>query len=505
MAYTINLTDGTVLATVADGTINTDATNIKLVGKNFTGYGEILNENYVHMLENFSSTTAPTTPLNGQIWWNSSIGVLNVYDGSQFKAVSSSTVAASEPSGAVEGDLWWNSLNDQLHVYNGTAWVLIGPSFAAGSGQSGAIVEIIADSGLTDHVVVSTYVADTVVAITSKDAVFTPNTTITGFTNIRPGINLVSDLTITGARYTGTATDSDALEGITAAQFLRSDVADATSETLSVQHDNGIRIGVGDDLQLNVVAGDEVEIFNRTAGAGMQIGTTALGGTSRPAFTIDGTTGDISLQSVKIIDLLDPTSAQDATTKAYVDLVAGVSSGGGALFSDGSVAMTGNFLPSLDGTFDMGSTILKFSTIHASVFSGTATEAAYADLAERFEIDLPVPAGTVVTLGGMAEITKTNEELSEDIFGVISTQPGYLMNAKAGTNESHPPVAMSGRVPVRVVGEVKKGDRLVSAGNGLARAATKDELTSFNVIGRALEDKYTTEESVLEAIVNMNS
>ena len=504
MAYTINLTDGSVLATVADGTIDTDATDLKLIGKNFTGYGEVLNENYIRILENFANVTAPTTPLVGQIWWNSDIGVLNVYDGTQFKAVSSSTVDVSEPTGAVEGDLWWNSADDQLYVYNGISWVLIGPSFATGSGTSGSIVEIITDTGSIDHVVVSSYVADTVIAIVSKDAVFTPQTTITGFGDIRPGVNLVSDLTIAGARFTGTATDTDALEGITSSQFLRSDVQSITTEILKIQHDNGLRVGAGDDLQLDVVGSNQVEIFNRIAGAGMQIGTTDGGGSPRPAFDINGTTGDISLQAAKITNAADPTSAQDLATKNYIDTVVGIA-GGGALFADGSVPMSGNFAPSLDGSFDLGSITNKFSTVYAQTFAGTATEATYADLAERFHADGSYAPGTIVELGGVAEVTRVNEELSDDVFGVISTAPGYLMNSRAGTNETHPPIAMSGRVPVRVVGAVKKGDRLVSAGNGIARAATKDELTSFNVIGRSLDDKNTLEEGVVEAIVNMNS
>jgi hypothetical protein len=126
-------------------------------------------------------------------------------------------------------------------------------------------------------------------------------------------------------------------------------------------------------------------------------------------------------------------------------------------------------------------------------------------LAERFEADSAYPAGTVVELGGAKEITSVVEELSEKVFGVISTAAGFLMNGSAGDDVSHPPIAMSGRVPVRVVGFVAKGDRLVSAGNGLARAATREELTSFNVIGRSLNDKSTEEVGTVEAVVKLNS
>jgi hypothetical protein len=518
MAYTINKFDGSLLTSVADGTIDTAATDIKLVGKNFTGYGEIINENYVHMLENFASTTAPTTPMVGQIWWNTTLGTLTVYDGTQFKAVSSSTVSASEPSGAVEGDLWWDSDDEQLFVYNGTSWVLVGPAASALVGQSGSIVEIITDSGATDHVVVSTYVADTRVAITSSDATFTPD----GVTpadlapefpgNIEPGINLAADAAITGIRYQGTATNADQLDNLDSTQFLRSDEADATTGTLSITNDSGLFVGLGSDLQLNV-AGDGLtsQIYGRVVSSNLIIGATDAASANIAAFTIDPDAETISLANggagagvSRIINMGDPTGAQDAVTLSYLNTQIN-ESGGGPVFRDGTNTITGVITPSGTGTIDFGTTGLRFATIYAGTFDGTSTQANYADLAERFHADTQLEPGTVVMLGGPEEITRVNEELSDDIFGVISTNPAHLMNSKAGDNETHPPVAMAGRVPVRVIGTVKKGDRLVSAGNGLARAATKDELTSFNVIGRALEAKTDTGEGTVEAIVQMNS
>jgi hypothetical protein len=113
--------------------------------------------------------------------------------------------------------------------------------------------------------------------------------------------------------------------------------------------------------------------------------------------------------------------------------------------------------------------------------------------------------GTVVELGGTKEITAVVNDLSESVFGVISTAAGFLMNSAAGTNQTHPPIAVNGRVPVRVIGKCRKGDRLVSAGNGLARAANRSELTAFNAIGRAIKDKNTDGEGLVEAIVKLNS
>ena len=134
--------------------------------------------------------------------------------------------------------------------------------------------------------------------------------------------------------------------------------------------------------------------------------------------------------------------------------------------------------------------------IRANVVHALSTSAQYADVAERFEADAPMTAGAVVEVGGAAEITETTTDLSDRVFGVISDQPAYAMNAGAGNNESHPFVAMTGRTPVRVTGAVSKGDRLVtSTVKGCARAvATGESISPFNVIGRALES--STDEGI---------
>lgn len=149
---------------------------------------------------------------------------------------------------------------------------------------------------------------------------------------------------------------------------------------------------------------------------------------------------------------------------------------------------------------NIGSSAGYFNRIFAQ-----ATTALYADVAERFAADDVMDAGTVVELGGEKEITRSQQELSENVFGVISTRAAYLMNGGAGSDDTHPPVAMTGRVPVKVVGYVKKGDRLVSAGNGIARAAQRNEINAFNVIGRSLVDKTTPDQGTIEAIVTIKN
>jgi hypothetical protein len=452
MAYTINLTDGTIFATIADGTINTNSSMI-LVGKNYAGYGEFLDENFIHLLENGSNTTAPGAPLTGQLWWDKGNSLMKVYTGTAFKTISAATASASAPTGNVTGDIWWDTVNQQLKVWNGTTWVLVGPASSSGQGTSGAIVETVTDNVSVDHVVIKLYVANTIVGIISKDATFTPQVAIAGFATISPGIQLSS--TVSNNLFRGTSTDSQSLGGVSAASFLRSDQNDTTSGTLGVLNDTGLTVGADQDAKISVTtATSSVNIQNQTADANIAV-VVNDGGVTTTALLVNGSTSQVGVLGITNLN----------------------SSGVGNIGAAGAV----------------------FNTVFA-----TATTALYADVAERFAADVEMLPGTVVELGGSAEITKSVDELSENVFGVISTRAAYLMNSGAGTDSTHPPIAMTGRVPVRVTGSIRKGDRLVAAGDGLARAAKTGEATAFNVIGRALESKESESLGVIEAIVTIN-
>jgi hypothetical protein len=165
-----------------------------------------------------------------------------------------------------------------------------------------------------------------------------------------------------------------------------------------------------------------------------------------------------------------------------------------------NITVNTGMIPAANLTVNLGSSTRWFNT-----FYGKSVQAQYADLAERFEADAEYDAGTVVELGGTKEITAAGEDLSENVFGVISTNAAYLMNSGAGPNRTHPPIAVQGRVPVKVTGRIRKGDRLVSAGNGIARAGARSEITAWNVIGRALENKTDDGLGTIEAVVKLNS
>ena len=424
MAYTINLTNGTIFATIADGTINT-ASSQTLIGKNYAGYGQFLDDNFIHLLECGSNSTPPGAPLTGQLWWDTSAGLLKVYNGTIFKTISAATASSSAPTNNVTGDLWYDTTNQQLKVYTGSTFLIVGPAYTSGQGVTGAIATTIVDNTSVSHVVLELFVNDSIVGIISKDAAFTPQVAISGYTTVRPGITLS---TLIGAQvplFQGTATLA---QGLTAGNvFMLNNANTSTTGTLSVINNTGLFVGSNSDLNIGVV-GTSVNIKNVTSNGNITFGVN-IAGVPTTAMTINGSTGTIS---------------------------------------------------------------------------GNQINANYADVAERFAADGILTPGTVVELGGANEITTVNRDLSENVFGVISTRAAYLMNSQAGSNDTHPPVAMTGRVPVRVVGIINKGDRLVSAGNGLARAAQAGEATAFNVIGRSLTNKLDSGEGTVEAIVTIN-
>jgi hypothetical protein len=453
MAYTINLTDGTIFATIADGTINTSSSMI-LVGKNYAGYGEFLDENFIHLLENGSNSVPPGAPLTGQLWWDKANSLMKVYTGTTFKTISAATASATAPTNNVTGDIWWDTTNQQMKVWNGASFTLVGPASSAGQGTSGAIVDTVTDNVAVDHVVIKMFVNDVVVAIISKDATFTPQVALSGFATIGPGMQLST--TVSNNLFRGTASNSALLDGVARTGFLRSDTNSTTTGTLGILNDTGLTVGADQDAKISVsTITSAVNIQNQTQDANIAIQVND-GGSTTTALLVNGATSQVGVLGITNLNS--------------------------------------------NGVGNIGAAGAAFNTVFA-----TATTALYADVAERFAADEEYMPGTVVEIGGEAEITKAVNELSENVFGVISTRAAYLMNSGAGTDSTHPPIAMTGRVPVRVSGIIRKGDRLVAAGNGLARAARANEATAFNVIGRALEHKTTDDEGVIEAIVTINN
>jgi hypothetical protein len=582
MAYTINLTDGTVFATVNDGTVNT-ASSMTLVGKNYAGYGEFLDENFIHLLESGSNTTAPAAPLTGQLWWDKTNFLLKVYNGTLFKTISAATSSASAPTSNVTGDLWYDTTNQQVKVYTGSSFIVVGPAFTSTEGTAGAIPETVNDNTATPHYVTGLYVAGTRVAIVSKDANFTaaaPTSTLfptiyKGITisnsadtvmagNVRNTGNVVvtaggattaiiqsTGVLITGFNsVTGNVTGGNILTAglvsatgnVTGLNFIGNVVAPpggplATTGNVSGGNliTTGIATAAGNITGGNVITAGLVTAVGNVRG-GNVISVAAISGVSIVA---SGNVDSGNLRSAGLISVAgNVTSAANIAGTFFIgngSQLTGLSLGVSVTkfvngTTEGNVGVTnGNINFNVGGVANV--VVIDTTTVYANVVSvasiaktGTnavgnigsssnyfnqvfaqATTALYADVAERFASDELLEPGTVVELGGAQEITRSLTALSEKVFGVISTRPAYTMNGGAGEDDTHPKVAMTGRVPVKVTGYIRKGDRLVAAGDGIARAAQPGEATAFNVIGRSLVDKTTPESGTIEAIVTIKN
>jgi hypothetical protein len=404
MAYTIVKSDGTVLTTIADGTINTTSTSLGLPGRNYAGYGQSLDTNFVHMVENFADNAPPSNPLRGQLWFNTNNSTLYVCP--------------------TDGES------------NSQAWLALTATSSGGNTSFGAV-------------------------------------TVTGNLSAN-NVTVTNQITSANGVFTNISVSSNA------------NIGNSTIDTANIGNLNTQAISTGGATTTGNITGT----------------WTLTGGSAGNALIVTG--GNLVISNAASAGLKTDNLMYSNGANIF---------GGGAAYSNSNVAA---YLPNYTGFVGTGATTFRGTTLTtgANTTAGTITgnwtlstgsrlQATYADLAERFAADTEYDAGTVVQLGGKKEITAVKYELSEDVFGVISNTAAYLMNAGAGDDKTHPPVAVSGRVLVKVTGKVLKGQRLVSAGEGIARAAKDGEANAFNTIGRALVDKLTKGIGTVEAIVTI--
>lgn len=253
MAYQINKTDGTIVATVADGQIDILSTDLTLIGKNYSGFGESLNENFIKLLENFSSTTEPIHPIKGQIWFDTSENKLKVYNGLNFIPVSSATISNTQPETLSIGDLWFNDAAAQLYFYDGTNPILIGPAYSTTQGLSGLKVDSVLDTLNQTRVITLLYNNGILLGIFSKDS-FTPKVEIIGYSgSIEPGFNAG---TLSGLKFNVTCTNADQLGGVSSTTYVRSDTSNAINGQLRITTDLGIVVGAAGQMGLYVTNGN---------------------------------------------------------------------------------------------------------------------------------------------------------------------------------------------------------------------------------------------------------
>ena len=432
MSYQVTFTDATNPSkppiTVADQALNSQ-TSLTFVGKNYAGYAPLIANNFLHLLENFANNVAPSNPVEGQLWYDntSSVNLLKIYDGTTWTAAGSVKKSASSqqpaPANSVVGDLWADTTNSQLYIFTGSSWVLVGPQFSQGT-LTGPQVENIIDTLNVSHSVVTFYSNNYRVAIVSQD-LFTPKSTLIGFTAINKGINLYTDSTSPdptsgiSAGIWGTAQNADALlvsgVSVPGSSFLRNDISSVSSFPISVRANGGITVGSA--LSVSLVTDDTGNgiLYNNSSNKSMSIKITQSN-VPYTALYIDSTlkigigTNNTSPQAT--LDVIGETRISDDTASNILGrlvitgttdidtLSTGIGDPGGPsiqtlgglkvakkttlgddatvngqlylnwLDSSGNPETGAAVLPSTTGIYDIGSSALSFRNIYANSFVG---------------------------------------------------------------------------------------------------------------------------------------
>jgi hypothetical protein len=387
MPYTVYKTNGVKLTIVEDGKLNI-STDLQLVGKNYAGYGQVVNENFIKLLENFSNGTAPLNPLTGQIWYDSLTKRLKLYTGTKWNQYLATTISSNRPVDLTNGEFWFDSAALKLYIKNRDSFVLIGPSAGTiGSASGGVGTSIIIADTTVEYEAIKLTIGEATPVVISP---FTYNVDATDpfisqYTKIFNGITLAGADATTGISSTngsyfwGTSSDSLRLNGVLAEDYLLRDEADIFATAIT-------------------------ELNNITR---ISTGSPSIPGSIEGAWTLE---------------------------------------------------------------------------------SGSTLQSTFADLAERYAADAVYEPGTVLVIGGEKEVTVTSIFADARVAGIVSTNPAYMMNSDAGNDETHPYIALKGRVPCKVIGPVKKGDLLVTSTHP-GYACVGQSVFGGAVIGKALEDK----------------
>jgi hypothetical protein len=497
MSYTINRYSGTQITVVADGTIDSTL-DIKLIGKNYAGYGEVQNENFVALLENFANTTQPPNPLSGQVWFDSANSKLKFFDGNKFRTTGGAETGATRPTGLTLGDFWFDTVNNQLNAWNGTDYTLVGPQVAAGYSTTQVRSRTVRALNGSTSPIVEALVGNTTLFVVSNvdvspiDGGIETGLTASGFTKLHRGITLASTnndsqpgQTTDGTRFWGTATNSDRLGGFASADFVKSNSAGFTNlvNFADVGYTVGspvARLHVFNESNLNPVIENQSnnQIQFRT----------------RNSIT-EAVYKPMTLLGPDILPGQDATSNLGSATVKFVTIY-GANFTGTSAKAD-TLLLGSNYVSA--STASSASTIVardSSQNIAANLFSGTATAAQYADLAEKYLADKDYEVGTVVSVGGEKEVTAC--QTNDRAVGVVSANPAFMMNKDlvGGTY-----IALKGRVPVKVFGSVAKGDRMRAFKDGSAISIVSGYSNSDVVFAIALESSDDAGIKLIECIV----
>jgi hypothetical protein len=504
MAYIINRFNGTVLTTVEDGTIN-QTTDLKFIGKNYSGYGEAQNENFVFLLENFAGATPPARALSGQIWFDAVASKIKFYDGVKWRTAGTAEVSNNEPVGLVEGDLWYRPSTRQLYARTGTNdFILIGPQ-VAGTDTTQLVSDTVVDATGATRPIIKATVNGVVVYITSN-VEFTLSLTdpIPGFDVIKRGITLVNTRAATNGVTTnagqtgepifwGTSSNALLLNGRTAESFAT--IANNSFTTIVNFPDDGIKL----DDRYRIYVGTNSHAYHElTGGELMRFGVTNVSNSETTPKLIMRIAPDGVHPETTEVFTLGRTNLK--WSKVYADEFIGTVTQSdklklGTAYISASAAATADTIAartSVNETIN-GQTITA-GALKATFFVGRATQAQYADLAEKYTTAEIHPVGTVMTVCSHLDHETEPCNINSIAIGVVSENPAYLMNSEIDGQ----PLALKGRVPVRVVGPVAKGQPVYTYQNGTASVEPTE-----SIIGIALETNESFDEKLVECVLKL--
>lgn len=487
MAYQINRFDNSILTTVQDGTVN-NTTDLKFIGRNFSGFGELQNENFLFLLENFAGLNPPSRAVDGQVWYDRGLQKLKFWDGSKWRTTGGAESETAEPTGLTQGDFWWDTANDQLYVFNGINFVLIGPQ-NAGEGVTQLISKIVLDTTNTQRSVIQATINDEVVSIFSVDGPFdlANSNPIDGFDRIRQGITLIdtenakNGATSSNFRFWGTASNSDQLGGKSLTEFTLKEEAvfqnrvDFSNEGIAIGDSLGFKMfvdNISDSIIQNEIGSSSEIQFKTTNNTetlihSVTVDNTGLLPPENNTFRIGSPT--------KIWNIVYAAQFEGEASRAATLRV-------GSNFRNATVAADANTVAVRD----------QNGNLNAILFQGTATQARYADLAEKYSTEKDWPVGTAMAVCDHDDHETGPADATDMAIGVVSENPAYLMNSEAAGQA----IALKGRVPVRVIGPVRKGQAIYAWKNGVSSTVVTTAL-----IGVALESNQDQEEKLVECVL----
>ena len=494
MAYAIDRYNNTLLTTVEDGTVD-QTTDLKFIGKNYAGYGEIQNENFLFLLENFAGANQPARPISGQVWFDSGTSKLKFYDGTQWRTTGGAEIGSAEPTGLAVGDFWWDAGNDQLYVYNGTNFVLIGPQNAGEGVTQMQSLEVLDTTNTIRGIIGSTIEDELIFVISAFEFDLNDSETALkskGYDRIRKGVTLrntklLDDGVTSGVdRFHGTATNADKLGGFSADNYVKTGVGNTVFTSAVEFPDAGALIGDSRDLQIKIdpngydgiienITNNGVIKFKVTSGSGTltHVGTVTSTGIVPAAdntFTLGS--GSLGFSNVHAT-----TFTGEATRAATLRV--------GSDFRSASASATNNTVAVRDAT----------GNIAANLFQGTATQARYADLAEKYTTDVELQPGTVVSVCADDSVDVSAAKVGDIAIGVVSTNPALMMNSESGGQY----IGLKGRLPVRIIGPVRKGEPVYVDNNGCASTA----INGGSLVGVALESNSDEGEKLVECVLKV--